>query len=85
MVKEITFQAKTNMDMYNNHPLKRRKTNTNNIYRTKIIKINKYRMRLANIYTKIHLFDDIRFRCLRRAVFALSTFANDSSMLSSMG
>lgn len=41
-------------------------------------------IKMANIFIISHLFDDIWLRYLNRALRAPSTFANDSSMLSSI-
>lgn len=57
---------------------------TNYVYATKKMKTTRKNIKMANIFIMSHLFDDIWLRCLNKALRAPSTFANDSSILSSI-
>lgn len=54
------------------------------LYATKKMKTIRKNTKMANILIISHLFDDIRLRFLSKALCAPSTFASDSSMLSSI-
>jgi hypothetical protein len=56
----------------------------NDIYATKKMNNTRKNIKMANIFIISHLFDDIWLRCLKSELRAPSTFAIDSSMLSSI-
>ena len=56
----------------------------NDIYATKKMNNTRKNIKMPNIFIISHLFDDIWLRCLKRELRAPSTFASDSSMLSSI-